>query len=90
VRDAYAIYVVGDSMAPRFRAGTLLFVNPFKPPRRDNGVVVQLDDRAVLIKDFVGWAEDRLDLVQYNPAGPVEVPRARVLAVHTVVGTQES
>jgi transcriptional regulator with XRE-family HTH domain len=31
VRDAYSIYMVGDSMNPRFRQGQLLHVNPFPP-----------------------------------------------------------
>ncbi len=32
VRSAYAIYMVGDSMEPRYQPGWLLHVNPFKPP----------------------------------------------------------
>ena len=34
VRDAYAIYMLGDSMEPRYTQGWLLHVNPFKPPIR--------------------------------------------------------
>src|SRR5215469_6402944 len=34
VRSAYAIYMVGDSMEPRYEPGWLLHVNPFKPPTR--------------------------------------------------------
>ena len=40
VRGAYAIYMVGDSMEPRYEQGWLLHVNPFKPPTRGRDVVV--------------------------------------------------
>src|SRR5690606_36977780 len=32
VQDAYAVYVDGDSMAPRYRAGETVYVHPTKPP----------------------------------------------------------
>ena len=38
VRAAYAIYMVGDSMEPRYEQNWLLHVNPFKPPRRGRDV----------------------------------------------------
>ena len=40
VRAAYAIYMIGDSMDPRYEQGWLLHVNPFKPPTRGRDVVV--------------------------------------------------
>jgi transcriptional regulator with XRE-family HTH domain len=89
VRGAYAIWVVGDSMAPRFRAGTLLHVNPHKPARRDHGVVIYKTNDAVLIKDFVDVSDQALTLRQYNPATDLVLPRGEVRAWHTVVGTEE-
>ena len=59
VRDAYAIYMVGDSMEPRYEQGWLLHVNPFKPPTRGRDVVVYKTDEAVLIKQFVRWDRTR-------------------------------
>jgi hypothetical protein len=40
VRSAYAIYMVGDSMEPRWEPGWLLHVNPFKPVTRARDVVL--------------------------------------------------
>jgi len=37
-RNAYAVYVQGDSMSPRFEAGWLLHVNPNRPVRRGDNV----------------------------------------------------
>src|SRR5512146_1768348 len=49
VKGAYAIYMVGDSMEPRYEQGWLLHVNPFKPPTRGRAVVVYKRGQAVLI-----------------------------------------
>ena len=89
VKDAYAIYVVGDSMQPRFRPGQLLHVNPFKPPQPGNGVVVTKTNGAVLIKEFVRQDGRGIHLRQYNPADTLSYPTEEVTAVHTVVGLQE-
>jgi len=89
VRDAYAIYMVGDSMYPRFRPGQMLHVNPFKPPQPGAGVVVTKLNGAVLIKEFVRHGPRTLFLRQYNPAENLSYPQAEIEALHTVVGLEE-
>jgi phage repressor protein C with HTH and peptisase S24 domain len=89
VRDAYAIYMVGDSMEPRYMAGWLLHVNPFKPPTRGRDVVVYKTDQAVLIKTFVGWNDDALVLHQLNPDETLRIPRGEVAECHLVVGVDQ-
>ncbi len=89
VRAAYAIYMVGDSMQPRYEQGWLLHVNPFKPPTRGRDVVVYKLDQAVLIKQFVGWEGDTLVLHQLNPIATLRIPRAEVQECHLIVGTDQ-
>jgi phage repressor protein C with HTH and peptisase S24 domain len=89
VRAAYAIYMVGDSMEPRYEPGWLLHVNPFKPPTRGRDVVVYKIDQAVLIKQFVGWEGDTLVLRQLNPPGTLRIPRDQVRECHLVVGADQ-
>ncbi len=89
VRDAYAIYMIGDSMTPRFRQGQLLHVNPFKPPAPGAGVVVTKVNDAVLIKEFIRRGPTLLHLRQYNPDELIEIPLAEIRDVHTVVGLDE-
>jgi phage repressor protein C with HTH and peptisase S24 domain len=89
VRSAYAIYMVGDSMEPRYEAGWLLHVNPFKPPTRGRDVVVYKEGHAVLIKQFVGWEGDVLVLRQLNPPDTLRVPRDQVRECHLVVGADQ-
>ncbi|OKP79919.1 hypothetical protein BTE77_06895 [Ensifer adhaerens] len=95
VADAYAIFADGFSMSPRYRPGSVLLVHPSKPPRRDDGVVVQLkptEDGVAprgFIKSFIGWSPSKLILEQYTPAKKVEFDRDHVLAVHLIVMSGE-
>jgi len=89
VRAAYAIYMVGDSMDPRYEQGWLLHVNPFKPPTRGRDVVVYKKGQAVLIKQFIGWEGDTLVLRQLNPPEILRIPRSEVEECHLVVGTDQ-
>lgn len=89
VRDAYAIYMIGDSMEPRYEQGWLLHVNPFKPPTRGRDVVVYKRGQAVLIKQFVGWQGDHLVLRQLNPDETFRVPRADIVECHLIVGVDQ-
>ncbi|HZU89547.1 MAG TPA: S24 family peptidase [Stellaceae bacterium] len=89
VRAAYAIYMVGDSMEPRYEAGWLLHVNPFKPPVKGRDVVVYKEGDAVLIKQFVGWEGNTLVLRQLNPPDTLRIPRDEVRECHLVVGSDQ-
>ena len=89
VRGAYAIYMVGDSMEPRYAQGWLLHVNPFKPPTRGRDVVVYKTGQAVLIKQFVRWDGDALVLHQLNPPEDLRISRDAVLECHLVVGVDQ-
>jgi phage repressor protein C with HTH and peptisase S24 domain len=86
VREAYAIYMVGDSMEPRYEQGWLLHVNPFKPPKHGRDVVVVKRGNAVLVKQFVGWEGDTLVLRQFNPPDTLRIPREEVRECHLIVG----
>ena len=89
VRAAYAIYMVGNSMEPRYEPGWLLHVNPFKPPTRGRDVVVYKKGQAVLIKQFVGWEGDTLILRQLNPPDTLRIPRPEIEECHLIVGADQ-
>ncbi|KAA0589648.1 helix-turn-helix domain-containing protein [Azospirillum oryzae] len=89
-RDPYAMYVVGDSMMPRFRPAQLLHVNPHKPPAPGAGVVVVKRNKAVLVKEFVRRVTDAVILREYRPADrEFAVALEDLETLHTVVGLQE-
>jgi transcriptional regulator with XRE-family HTH domain len=89
VRDAYATYMIGDSMEPRYEQGWLLHVNPFKPPTRGRDIVLYKTNDAVLIKQFVRWDSDALVLRQLNPPLELRIPREEVRDCHLIVGVDQ-
>lgn len=91
VRNAYAVYVVGESMEPRYFAGEMVFINPHMPVRQGDFVVIQVEadeddgDRLGYVKRFVSLDARRLKVEQLNPRQVLEYPRDRVKAVHKIV-----
>ena len=91
VKEAYAVYVAGESMEPRYEAGEVLFVNPRLPVRRSNYVVAQIanpDDETsplAFIKRFVSKGGGKLKLEQFNPPEVMEFDEDEVVSVHKVV-----
>ena len=89
VRGAYAIYMTGEGMEPRYEQGWLLHVHPFKPPIRGRDVVVHKKDKSALVRQFVGWDGESLVLRQLNPAGEIKIPRGDVADCHLIVGVDQ-
>lgn len=90
VRDAYAIYVVGDSMTPMYRHGQLLYINPHKPPTPGRGIVITKTNRAVLIKELVRTTSFGLIVREYQPKmREFTVAFDEIHEAHAVVGAEE-
>ena len=90
VPDAYAVYVVGDSMEPRYFAGEAVFVNPRLPVRRGDFVVAQIavepgEPPHAYIKRFVARDARTLRLEQFHPKKTLEFPVGRVISVHRII-----
>ncbi len=95
VPDAYAVYVVGDSMEPRYFAGETVFVNPRLPIGRGSFVVAQISkgqegEPRAYVKRFVSQDAKRLRLEQYNPKKVLEFPMSTVVAIHRIVMSGEN
>ena len=95
--EAYALYVAGSSMEPRYRPGDPLFVDPKRPPAIGDDVVVQLRSEtggdveitAGLIKTLARRTGSYLELEQYQPAIRFRVPMERVAHIHRVIPPKE-
>ena len=79
VRDAFACYVVGESMAPAYEQGNLLLVNPAVPPNAgDDCLFVQETadgQRYALIKRLVRFNATSWTVKQWNPDKTFSLPR---------------
>jgi phage repressor protein C with HTH and peptisase S24 domain len=90
VTEAYAVYVAGDSMEPRYYAGEVAYIHPLRPPRRGDFVVVQVIVEGSItgyLKRYVGWREGELVVEQLNPPREITFPAPVVKDVHLVVGS---
>jgi len=90
VRQAYSMQVVGESMKPMYRAGQLLYVNPFRVARPENGVVIYKHNGAVLVKELVRRTATKLTVREYQPKErEFSLSLDDIQAIHTVVGSRE-
>lgn len=72
VKNAFACYMTGDSMEPRYEAGDLLYVNPIKPIRPRDYVLIELDDHQAYVKRLVRQTKDKIIVEQFNPKKEIE------------------
>lgn len=94
VADAYATYVDGESMYPRYKPGETVWLHPHKPAGRGDDVVVQLkpndeyDAPRGFIKEYVRRTPTKLIVMQYNPQMELEYDLEEVVSVHPIVFAQ--
>ena len=96
VPQAYAIYVYGTSMEPRYHPGELVYVHPNRPVKNGDYVLVQIraksegDAPRALLKRQVKRSETKLVLEQFNPPKTFDVKLSDVVTVHKLVGSGEA
>ncbi len=87
--SAYAVYVVGESMEPRYYAGEIAYVNPTRPVRKGDFVIVQMldgDDRSAIIKRYISSNDKHVFVEQLNPSRKMQLPKKIIVGVHFVQG----
>lgn len=94
VQGAFAIIVTGDSMWPMHPAGELRFINPSRPPRIGDSVIVETrthhdDPGQAYIKILVRRMSDRIILEQFNPGATIEIPMKFVRNIYRIMTMNE-
>ena len=93
---AYAVYVVGDSMEPRYHSGELVYVHPGRPVDVGAYVLVQVkpkedgDAPRAVVKRLVRRSATKVTLEQFNPKKTIELKSSDILSMHRVVGSGEA
>ena len=90
VSNAFALYVHGESMEPRYYAGEVLYVNPNRPLAKGCFVAVEMTNDRGLIKQFVSRNDELLVLAQFNPPKEIRLPIAEVKHIYRITGSGES
>lgn len=91
-----SIYIVDDSMSPRFRPGELVYLSSTRPPARGEYVLVELNtaektatEWPAEIREFDKWTSDTLACHMYNPHRKIEIPREKIRKVWRVIPWNE-
>lgn len=91
-RNAYALFVQGKRMSPRYNEGEMIYVHPDLPVVPDNHVLILLGrdedkpQRAIL-GQYVRHTEKGLLIRQYNPRRELEIPDEQMVRIDRIVGT---
>lgn len=95
-KGAFALYVQGDSMVPWRKPGDLVYVNPARPPRVGDHVVVELKPtagepiRPAFVKLYLRHAGKAVILAQYNPRmDDLAIPTDRIAQILRIMEWDE-
>lgn len=94
-KTVFCVYVQGDSMAPWRQPGELVYLNPDRPARPGDYVVVELqgengEPAPALLKRLVSVSAKELTLEQFNPAKrDIKINRNKVKRIIRVIDWME-
>ena len=88
-KNAFALYVDGDSMEPRYFAGELVYVNPNRPLTKGCFVAVEMKDGQGLIKQFLKRSDEQVVLRQLNPPKDIRLHARDVKQLYRITGSAE-
>lgn len=93
-KHAYALFVEGISMEPRFQPGDLIFIHPDRPPRVGDAVVVQSQNGPHSpIEAMIGFLRRRTErsviISKLNPESEIELKTEHIRAIHKVLSTND-
>ena len=94
VKDAYALYVEGESMSPKFEPGELVYVHPHRKVVSGDYVVIQEPDTdngepRGFIKQYLRQTTKLLQTQQFNPASKIDFALRPGLKWHRVMSLSE-
>ncbi len=82
----YALEITGDSMAPAFREGDVVIVQPGAGVRRGDRIVVRLANGEVAAKELGRRNNETVELISLNPNYPArDVPAADIVWIARIL-----
>lgn len=90
VQGAFAVFVTGDSMEPKYRSQDIAYIHPKQRPMPGRYVLIETTTRGSFIKRFEGWQKDRLIVWQFNPEKNLYFDRQEIRSLMTVIGSLDA
>jgi phage repressor protein C with HTH and peptisase S24 domain len=90
VADAFAVFLIGESMSPRYDHGDQLFIHPHRPPRPGDDCLFirQQDDTSFfgLAKTLLRATAGKWHVRQFNPQKDFDLDRRQWTRAWKIVG----
>lgn len=97
MRSVFGLYVVGNSMYPRYEEGDPIYLQEGRNPAIGDDIVIEMKPRGdgdgevrrAYLKRLVKRAGDTLIVEQFNPAMELPIPLKHVLRIYRVFPRKE-
>lgn len=86
LRQAFALYMPDDSMAPRYFAGEIVYVHPHRPAVPAQDVVIVRHSGAYEVCRLLFADAQNLRVQVFNPSDEKMLTRSDITAVYAIVG----
>ncbi len=85
-KTAFKLYVLDDTMEPRYFPNEVVAVHPGKMPSTGDDCVIEFTDGRLLVRRFLKKKKDRICVTQYTPKKSTEFKNADIRGVYAIVG----
>ncbi len=90
IHGAFAVFVTGNSMIPKYKNQDIAYIHPNKPPRRGRYILIETKSNSGFIKQFIRWNKDTLIVQQFNPSKELHFKRSDIQNVMLVIGSLDA
>jgi len=90
VHGAFAVFLTGNSMVPKYKNQDLAYIHPHQAPRRGRFVLIETTEHGGFIKQFEGWDGDTLVVRQFNPLKKLQFQRSEIRSLMVVIGSLDA
>ncbi|WP_302476016.1 LexA family transcriptional regulator [Thalassospira marina] len=84
---AFAVYMNGPIMEPRYFAGELLLIDPVRPSQQGDFVLAELQSGECLVRQLTKIGSESITLGSLNPEEETQLPRDDVRHLHRIAGS---
>jgi|tagenome__1003787_1003787.scaffolds.fasta_scaffold20962792_5 SOS-response transcriptional repressor LexA len=88
VSEAFAVYMMDDTMEPRFYRGELLYCHPTRPTVRGDSVVIEFNDLTAIVRELVSIDSKTISVKQVNRSVEETITRMRIEGIYRIMGAR--
>lgn len=87
VQKGYAVFVNGFSMSPRYNHGELLHVNPSRPSKPGDYIIIKCKNEAAVLRQLDELSQDKIKVSTLNPHKTEEYAAKDIEFMHLIIGS---